>query len=220
MREIVTAKGQRASVRLSDGTRVSLGVDSKLYVASIFGVAARDVYLEGEAFFDVTHNPQKPFVVHAGTAVTRVLGTKFGLRAYAGDAEVRVVVAEGRVRLQAEYADSNGGVVLARNQLGRLMPDGQTYVQKQVDVQPYLDGVNGQITFENAPLGDVMRELEHWYDVNLGVADSSLNALRFTAAFSQESLDVVIRTIARTLDLDYRRTGSVVVFVRHPRVNP
>lgn len=217
MRQVATAKGHLTSVRLSDGTRVLLSADSKLRFPAGFG-GTRDVYLEGEAFFDVMHDPSRPFVVHAAGASTRVLGTKFSVRAYAGEPDVRVAVAEGRVRLRPERADSAAGVVLARNQLGRVSLAGEVSVHRDVDVQEYMDWVSGRIAFEDAPLREVLRELRYWYDADFILTDPSLDSLRLTAAFRQEPLDVVVRAIARTLDLEWQRAGSAIVFSRPSRI--
>src|SRR2546430_4318229 len=96
----------------SDWTRIVLSADSKLRVPADYGVTARAVYLAGEAYFAIAHDAAKPFAVHAGPGVIWDLGTRFGVRAYADEPEVEVVVADGKVRVRAAgNPDSAGQVV-------------------------------------------------------------------------------------------------------------
>ncbi|MGQ0539853.1 MAG: FecR domain-containing protein, partial [Gemmatimonadaceae bacterium] len=101
LREFATARGQRATIRLLDGTRVELGYASTLRVAP-FRAGRRELWLEGEAIFDVIHDERRPFVVHAANAITQDLGTLFSVRAYPDDDDVRVVVVSGLVSLRAK----------------------------------------------------------------------------------------------------------------------
>src|SRR5690349_5983425 len=89
-REFATGRGQRATIRLVDGSRVELGYASTLRVRQIDG-GRRELFLEGEAVFDVVHDESRPFIVHAANATTEDLGTVFSVRAYPGDSAVRVV---------------------------------------------------------------------------------------------------------------------------------
>ncbi len=93
MREYVTARGQRAEFRLKDGTRIVLSVATRLRVPADYGARERSLYLEGEAYFDVRHDPGRRFVVHTAHAVTEDLGTRFDVRSYESDSTVQVVVA-------------------------------------------------------------------------------------------------------------------------------
>src|SRR6266516_2667529 len=122
MRAFTTARGQRAEMRLADGTRILLSVDSKLRVPGDYGTAARDIYVDGEAYFEVTHDATKPFAVHAANALVRDLGTRFGIRAYPAERRVRVVVAEGKVTLRSVAAADTSTPVpeLTAGDLGRL----------------------------------------------------------------------------------------------------
>src|SRR2546429_8326617 len=108
MREVVTARGQRAELRFGDGSRVLLGVASRLRFPASFG-RTRDVELDGEAYFDVQHDAARPFRVHAAGTVTEDLGTQFVIRSYATDTAVRVVVASGRVAGGGGGASGGGG---------------------------------------------------------------------------------------------------------------
>jgi len=98
-REIATAKGQRATLQLGDGSHVTLGVDSRLRFSSTFGQSSRELYLEGRAYFDVVHDSTRPFRVRTSNGLTEDVGTKFTVTAYPEQRATQVVVAEGAVTL-------------------------------------------------------------------------------------------------------------------------
>ena len=97
MRTFSTRRGQRADLRLNDGTQIVLGAATTVRIADDFGHLARNVYLDGEAYFVVHHDPARPFVVHAGHALVRDVGTRFAVTAYGGATPTQIVVAEGEV---------------------------------------------------------------------------------------------------------------------------
>ncbi len=99
-REVVTARGQRATVELRDGSQVTLGADSRLTIPADFGGTTRTVTLDGEAYFVVTPDARRPFDVRSGFAVTRVLGTRFGVLGRSDRDAVEVIVASGKVALR------------------------------------------------------------------------------------------------------------------------
>jgi transmembrane sensor len=212
VQELVTEKGQRARIRLADGTQVVLGPGSRLETLQNFGAAAREVRLSGEAYFDVPGDPERPFRVYVGSAVTQVLGTQFGIRAYPDDPAVSVVVAEGRVSLRSKDAEGDAAVLEA-GMLGELARDGAEVIARPVDPDAQLGWRDGRLTFENAPLSAVARDLERWYDTPVRVGDDTLGSLRLTASFRNQPVEVVLEIVARSLDVDWKRIGDTYVFV-------
>jgi transmembrane sensor len=208
-RSFTTRPGERAAFNLVDGSRVTLGASSALDVPDDYGKRVREVYLQGQGYFEVVPDPAKPFRVHSGHAVTEVLGTKFGVRAYQGDASVAVVVAEGRVGLAAQDGQ-HGSAVLTRGDFARLDPAGQVRVERGVDVARYLAWTQGRLEFVNAPLRDVLPELARWYDLDFRLADSALAARPLTASLGTESATEMLRLLEASLDVRVRRAGRVV----------
>jgi ferric-dicitrate binding protein FerR (iron transport regulator) len=145
-------------VYLSDGTHVILGVASTLRFPGVF-THARDVYLDGEAFFDVVHDEAHPFAVHTARAVARDIGTKFSVRAYATRPRVEVAVAEGAVVLKpaatqpGQHARTDSAFV-TRAQLGIIDSAGSVRVAHDVDLQQYLAWTEGRLMFRDVPLRD------------------------------------------------------------------
>jgi transmembrane sensor len=216
MREFSAERGERAIVRLSDSTRIVLAAESRLWVPSDFGVHARSVRLEGEAYFEVAHDPAKPFVVHAARAVTQVLGTQFSVRAYPGDERVDVVVRSGRVALRAAGAPPAAGTVLTRGDAGRLDTAGTMTVARHVDVDAALAWTTGRLAFDKIPFRDVAREIERWYGLSIQLADTALADRRVTASFADESSDEVLDALALLVNARVERHGAVATFRAKP----
>jgi ferric-dicitrate binding protein FerR (iron transport regulator) len=206
---VATRRGERAEVYLSDGTRVTLGAASRLRFSAPLRKTSRDVYLEGEAVFEVTHNPKWPFVVRAAHAVTEDLGTRFSMRAYPTDSVVTVAVAEGKVALRG---DRESGAVLGQGDVGMLTRGGRLETQHGVPLEPYLAWADGRLVFTNTPLSDVLPQLARWRDLDVRTHGLSADTLFLTATFTTESTDELLRYIALTLDVRQERRGRTVTF--------
>ncbi len=220
MRVFATARGERADFHLSDGTRIMLNVESRMRLPADFGRRDRTVYLEGEAYFTVQHDSTRPFRVVAANAVTEDLGTEFAVRAYPGGPEVRVVVARGTVALRPAHGPITGtvgtvgtvGAVLSRGDLGRLDTAGVVTVRSGVRVGGYLAWTEGRLEFHNAPLWEVVPQLERWYDLDIRLADSGLAARPLTASLKTESADEMLRLLEASLDVRLEQDGRRVTF--------
>jgi transmembrane sensor len=213
-REIVTARGQRATVELRDGSHVTLGADSRLSIPADFGEATRTVTLDGEAYFDVVHDARRPFDVRTGFAVTRVLGTRFGVRGESDVESVDVVVASGKVALR-RLDDSTTAVVLTDGQRARIGPSGAAEIDREVAADRWLAWTTGELVFDRTPLSEVVRTLERWYDVRVVLDDSTIAVRRATAIVrSDQSPGDVVRAIALSLHLEARQEGPLVYRLR------
>lgn len=221
LREVTTRPGQRADLHLSDGTHVLLGVKSHLRFAPTLGASSRDVYLDGEALFEVKHDTGRPFLVHTANAITEDLGTRFAVRAYPGDSTLTVVVAEGKVALRSGLVEGNGTkraqafetrVVLGDRDLARLGIDGRLTTERGVRVERYLAWTEGRLVFVGTPLRDAIPDLARWYGLEFHAADSAIAARRLTATFVGESANEALRNMALALDAGYRRDGHTVTF--------
>ena len=216
MEVVATARGQRATLRLADGTRVTLAAASTLRYPDEFAGRAREVHLEGEAHFDVAHDDDAPFVVRAGGAVAEDLGTAFVVRAYPGDSSVRVVVTSGKVALRAASAAPRQARVLEPGDLGRQGASGAATVER-VDTAAYVAWMRGGLVFDATPLPEVLAQIERWYDVELQLADTVLRARRFTGAFAEgATLGSILETMSPPLDVRYERRGRLVVLFPLP----
>lgn len=212
MMEVATTPGQRAIATLSDGSEVILGPASRLRYARSYGQPRRDVYLEGQAYFSVTHDAARPFQVHTNQAVASDLGTKFVVRAYTTDSTVDVVVAEGKVSLRAKVAPDS--VVLVRADRGRVTAGGALRTVHDVAPDDALAWTEGRLVFHDTPFAEVARELGRWYDIEVRAGNPALLTRHLTATFTSESLDDVLELIAHSMGLTVERHGRTVILRR------
>lgn len=197
-------KSGRQTILLPDGTRVILNENSKLDYSASFNQISRNVYLTGEAFFDVMHNAQKPFFVHTKKLITRVLGTAFNIRAYPGDAAVAVTVTRGKVQVQSDSANITLGVLSAGDQLIVDKYSNATQYSK-VDVEKVLEWNAGNMMFNNATLNEVAAALGNRYNVSFHFQNEELKHCRFTADFSNESLEQSLEVICTLIHASWHR---------------
>jgi transmembrane sensor len=211
-----THKGERSKIELADGTSISMAADTKLRVSSRYGQSRRDVFLTGEALFDVTHDAAHPFAVHVGDLVAQDLGTQFGVRAYAGK-KLQIVVAKGAVSLGVDKSKPHPShlpdlppITLSQGDLGQLDSTGQIQLEHGVDVTRYLGWSEGRLQYQLAPLDEIIADLDRWYDVDIRLADSSLNTTRVTMSVTGKSVDDVMTVLAAALALHVERKGRVI----------
>ena len=205
-----TGLGRRAQFRLADGTQVWLDVASRLRLPADYDQHHRDVYLDGEAYFEVARDTARSFRVHTSRAISEDLGTAFLVRAYPEDSSVLVVVTEGGVTLRPKAALATRGVAVTRGQLGRLDSSGLVSVRDDVDPRDYLAWRDGRLVFRATPLTDVARALYRWYGIDVTIADPAVAQVPFTGTFANESVNEALDIVARSLDVHYTRVGRHV----------
>ena len=213
-RTVSTRLGERAIVRLSDGTQIVLAAASTLRYTTAQLSAAREVDLTGEAYFDVAHDTARPFVVHANGATISDLGTAFDVRAYPTDSHLRVVVAEGRVTIAAAHEPRVLGVI-GRGHLAQVDAQGGV-VTRTVDPRPYVAWTTGELVFDATPLADAAHDLTRWFGTTVVVRDTALARRDFTGTFDRESLDDALAIIGRTMRARVAWRADTAVLVPLP----
>lgn len=194
--------GKLVSVKLPDSSAVWLNARSSIHYPKQFD-HSRDVFLEGEAFFEVMPDPAKAFIVHSGELQTTVLGTAFDIQAYDKDKAMRITLLRGKVKVN----DSTGEL------LGTLQPSQQLMFRplnkqveiNQVDTIQYVAWKNGDLYFESERFEEVIRDLERWYGVTIKVSDPSLLECRYTAHFENKlPLKDVLELLCHVNNLEYK----------------
>jgi len=212
VKEFRTAPGQRATIQLTDGSRVELAVASVLRVAP-FTDSSRSVTLEGEAVFDVVHDERRPFRVHSAGTITEDLGTRFGVRAYHEDAGVRVFVTSGVVSVRA-VATQGSPSILRAGQLARLDPRGPVTIETNVDTARYLAWTSSRVVLRGVPLRDAVVEIGRWHDVTIAIPDERVARMRITADMRLGSLEETLNAVTIPLELRYRLSEQGAVIYR------
>ncbi|MEO8620555.1 MAG: FecR domain-containing protein, partial [bacterium] len=206
----VTGAGERSDVLLADGTHVRLAPGSQVRVAADFGTARRDVYLEGEGYFEVTHDESRPFTVYAGNTSVRDIGTSFSVRSYTADSAVQVVVREGEVAVA-------GVGRLRAGDIGRIASTGEATVQRSVDVDSHLSWTTGRLVYDDAPLGSVLDDLHRWYGVDVELADTTIARLPFTGTLANVAPNEAVAQVAATMGLLVEVDAQRVILRGNPR---
>lgn len=213
LREIGTDNGQRVNLTLSDGTRVLVNAGSRLKLPNTFQPDKREVFLQGEAYFDVAENAEAPFLIHSGETLIRVLGTSFSVRSYPEDEQIQVVVKEGRVSFEEAGKDTPDKITLTQSELGQYdLQSKQLRSQKVEDLELYLGWTEGYLKFKEKPMSRVALELERRYDIKVDFKDPEIKQMLLTANLKSRSISNVLDVIAMSLKVDYRLKEDKVTF--------
>lgn len=214
-RVVTVPRGERARLRLPDGSEVTLAAGSTLRYPAKFPRTSREVTLEGEGFFTVEHDARRPFRVQAGDLIATDLGTEFLVRAYPEDAGARVVVRSGEVSVRAKRSPgmSHGSQVIGPGQMGRLEAGGMPRVHR-ADTAAYFAWTRGTLVLDGTPLRDALPQLSRWYNLEFQLADSSLGSIPLSGRLDQTLTDARLDLLAGSLGLRSTRRGSTVIFSR------
>lgn len=217
LREISTSNGERVNLTLSDGTHMLVNSGSMIRLPNTFQPNKREVFLEGEAYFNVTENPDSPFIIHSQNVTTEVLGTSFTVRSYPEDGRVRVVVEQGRVSFGTEQAGPSDRVTLSGNEMASYHFTQKKLESRQVDdMDLYMSWTEGYLKFSDKPMRDVAKELERRYDIRVEFENSGIEEMRLTANLKSRSMRNVLEVIAMSLDIDYRiEEEETVIFSKN-----
>lgn len=209
-----TPKGGTYQITLSDGTKVWLNAESKLTYPEQFSDQERIVFLEGEAFFDVSKQFKKadrlqrvPFKVISKQQEVNVLGTQFNITAYPGEEEITTTLVEGAVNVGSRLATKRY----------RLMPQQQAkwskqgYTVKKVNVKEFVDWVRGYFTFNQTPLKTAMTEIGRWYNIDIDY-QGNLDNMYFGGSFSRsKNLQEVLNILSSTAAMKFKIEGRRVI---------
>lgn len=204
MVEISSAGRILKTVTLPDGTLVSLNSDTKLSYPQNFSGKTREVSFEGEAFFEVKPDKNKPFIIHAGQAQIKVLGTSFNVSAYPQKELVEVVVETGRVQVSEQMTKTAKAneLILTPGDKGTLVYSSHS-LNKTTNQNPnYLAWKTRILTFKATSLTEVIGELEKVYKVDIRLADQELGGLMLTAQFNDYTLDFILKVIENTFRVE------------------
>lgn len=203
-------------VKLEDGTVVLLKQNSSIVYDKTFNQAKREVYLKGEAFFNVKRNVTKPFVVHTGDLTTEVLGTSFRIKHLEKSNTIEVAVTTGKVSVYAEKSNrksERNGVILTPNQrvvfdvVSKNMVPGIVEVPVPIAVN---EATPPQLIFKEASLEQVLEDLSKLYGIEFVIANPNAKGCHITADLNGLSLFTQLELICKSIDATYEKRGTVV----------
>lgn len=203
-------RGGECMIKLDDGTKVWVNAETKLKYPVTFVGDRREVVLEGEAFFDVAKN-EKPFIVKTSFGDVRVLGTAFGISAYASEPESYTTLVRGKVSVEREGGEP---VVILPGEQVVTSKDGKM-IKQQVDVEEFVGWKDGIYVFKEKSLGEIMKTLERWYNISVDFQEKSLVDLPFTGNLKRyDDINVFFDALTRTGDMKYRVEGNQVILFK------
>jgi ferric-dicitrate binding protein FerR (iron transport regulator) len=206
----VTARGHRTFVTLEDGTKIWLNAESRLtYPKSFRGKETREIHLEGEAYFDVAENKQKPFIVHTSDVRIKVLGTSFNVKSYGKDRTIQTTLIKGKVTIESSLDSTK--LTLLPNQQAVFEKESKTlFLEHKDEAADYTSWRDGQLLFDDRPLSDIVNELERWFNVTIEVEDRASLNCHFSAKVDNKTLEQVLELFKDAEGIDYRIDGAKV----------
>lgn len=198
--EKVTQLGEKSTLTFLDGTKIILNAGSKLKYPTGFS-STREVYLEGEAYFEVAHMDNSPFIVRSGSVSTEVLGTKFNIKAFPGENDIAVSLVEGKVKVSIA---NDGENLLSPNQ---QLTYNKTTNEDEVntfDLMQVIGWKDNILIFDDVSLDKALTVLERLYSVKFELADKSLKELTIKANFENASFWTIVKVIKSLTDLEYK----------------
>jgi transmembrane sensor len=202
-----TVKGAKHTIRLPDGTIVKINSESSLQYPISFSDGLREVFLEGEAFFEVANDIERPFIIHSSGFTTEVIGTSFNIQAYQDDIK-KVTVLTGKVKV---YTSDGISEYISSGQMAVLTNENDQIEIKGFNTMAEIGWKDGILYFHNESLGNVFQRLERWYGVNITVSNPKILSELYRGEFKNESLDNVLTGMGYTSGFNFKIENNKVL---------
>ena len=213
---ILVPYGKRTDLKLSDGTVVWLNSGTRLVYPAVFNEDNREVYLEGEAIFDVAHNPEKPFRVLSEHQRIEVLGTVFNVSSYREDVETSTVLKSGSVRVSYS-AKKDAAMRMTPGMRSAFNARTQKVYTQQVDPEDYFSWRDGFLSLKNHSLGEIATKLSRYYNRTVRIEDPDLAKETFSGKLDlKENVESVIGIISDATEIHFRETADAIVLTKEP----
>ena len=208
LNEVVIPYGKKSELLLADGTKVWLNAGSRLAFPTTFLGKNREVFLEGEAYFEVAKNKLQPFIVSVGQLDIKVLGTHFDVSAYPAENSIKTVLLEGSVAISKTTAFGfiNNEIILKPNQKAEFEKDiNEIFISNEENAEFYISWTEGWLHFSKESLQSVLRKLERYYNVEIMIVkDSSSSELISGKLDLKDSVEDVVRALEDVTKLKYQ----------------
>jgi ferric-dicitrate binding protein FerR (iron transport regulator) len=229
--EIIVPKGEKSQLILSDGTKVWVNAGSKLKFPDRFQKTSREVWLEGEAFFEVAKDKARPFYVRTSDINIKVLGTKFNVKAYSEEDIIETTLVEGLVSIErkertnreekeillqpnhkAIYLKNESSLITAevKREIAEPLEPRKVLISKPVEVDIVTSWTDGKLIFEDETLESVVRKLERRYDVTINIEDESIKEIKYSGVLKNISIEQAMKAIQVTSDFRFVVKGNKI----------
>ena len=202
-------KGGEYRIELEDGTKVWINSASRLRYPVVFSGDTREVYLEGEAYFEVRRDVERPFIVHSGEQKVTVLGTSFGISCYASEVNNYTTLVSGKVKVDFERGKQSfvlePGMQVAYNKESGIA------MERKVDVAEFVAWKDGKYIFKQKRLEDILSTLSRWYDFEVFYRNEDVKEVMFSGELRRfDDFSYLLRLIERTSDVKFVIDKKVV----------
>ncbi len=203
--------GKRFEVQLSDGTHVHLNAGTSLkYPVKFIEGQNRQVFLKGEAFFDVAKDEEHPFIVNSDVLNVQVLGTQFNVSSYPEDQETDVVLVEGSVDLYTNE-DVDNSLLLKPGFKGSYNKKEKSMASAPVITRIYTSWIQGELVFRNMTFNNILKKMERHYNIDIVNNNTVLGNEKFNASFRNEPIEKILEYFKITYNIDYTTNNNKVI---------
>lgn len=213
-------------ITLEDGSYVILQPASKIAYSQYVNGDKREVYLEGQAFFQVAKDPARPFYVYTNELVTKVLGTSFDVRAFPNDETIKVIVHTGKVTVyqrkrnqaEQELAKTNASIITPNQQVQfnrHLMNITRSIAGQPQVINTSISKSNSQLVFTDAAASDVLLAIQKAYGISIVFDEELLSHCSFTGTFTNESFFEKINLVCKAIEATYEQADGQVIITGH-----
>jgi transmembrane sensor len=220
-----TQKESRSTMTLPDGSVVRLNAKSRVSYAEGFGKTTREVFLTGEAYFEVTHNEAIPFIVHTEEADIRVLGTKFNVRNYSNEHRMEAALLTGSIELTLRtdtkhkiLLKPSDKIIVKKNADGdkEIMPSAGdkkvelTSIKMQDSVIVETSWLNDKMAFVDKPLSEIALDLERQFDVNIEFKNRAVSGYKYTGVYDEDNAGDILKILQMIKPFQYSVTDRQI----------
>lgn len=211
--QMLVPYGKRSYLVLSEGTKVWLNSGSKLVFPPVFKGKSREVFLVGEALFEVTEDKEKPFFVKTDAFKLKVYGTKFDVQAYEQDKDYRIVLIEGKVSMNANNRLQQSEVFLAPNQKATISKGSENFEITNIEnMENYTAWVDGYLTFTNENVADLLKRVSRYYNAEIEVESPENMETIYGKLDLKDDLERVLDGIAFISKTQYTKQENKYIF--------
>lgn len=213
MLEMLVDNKAQQNIILSDGTKIILDAGSLLKYPEKFEDKSREVFLNGEGYFDVAQNSDSPFIIITNTAKIQVVGTKFNVRAWEKSNKVVVAVGEGKVRLQSETSENlDNSVLISKGKMSELDEHGVPTNPIDTDINKHISWMNRELHFQGTPFDEILDQLKRWYDVEFDLPSKSYLDTKVSVYIEDKPIEDIVNMISLMMNFKYEMQGNKILF--------
>jgi ferric-dicitrate binding protein FerR (iron transport regulator) len=243
--EIKVSLGTKTKVQLPDGSKVWVNSDSKLSYPEAFKGHTREIYLEGEAYFDVVKDPKHPFIVHTSGIDIRVLGTAFNVKAYKAESTIEATLVHGLIEVTKTEHPNESKIILHPHE--KLIFDKLAKEERVINhpaasteklaakyslpspaiiISPFSKNIAdsaiketswiyNRLTFEDERFEDLVIKIERWFNVHITISNEKIKSFRATGSFENETIDEALKELQYLVPFNYQLNGREIMITKN-----